>query len=248
MLIVALLLALSGCFPVYAGGEAMPEASVKVMMQESPPPAPQITPNPPPLYDPTGTHIEYRLVFSEAMKDAIRSYNPDFVLWEQRDYDPRRIRAYAYSLHSIPMAVIGDFNGDGWSDAFLRGHDKTHSIHLAVLSNSATTYKVMEYVKGDINKTPIWSYAGNTKKFREVYVFQPKGRTYDCSGDTAEEQDLRTLKYDGIGIGDIWRDKTTLKEAIEITGVLSWDDGKNSFSEWPLSTDPDSDYPSGPVK
>lgn len=248
MPIVALLLVLSCCFPVFAGDKAVPEASIKVMMQEFPPPAPQITSNPPPLYDPAGTHIEYRIVFSEAMKDAIHSYDSGFVLWEQKDYDPKRIRAYEYSLHSIPMAVIGDFNGDGWSDSYLRGHNKTHSIHLAVLSNSATTYKVIEYIKGDINKTPIWSYAVNTKKFREVYVFQPKGRTYDCSGDTAENRDLRTLEYDGIAIGDIWRDRTTLREAIEIKAVLSWDKGKNSFSEWPLLTDPDSDFPSGPVK
>lgn len=198
-------------------------------------------------YNPDGTHVEFSITFSKEMSAALRDWNPDFKLWTQSEYDSRRIKAYEFSLHSTPSAVIGYFNGDVWPDVYLTGHDKTHFLNIAVLSGSSTTYHILVQNTSRLEDIPSWSYTADTKKFRNVLIFQAKGNSYDYGGDMAEYREIRTLEHDGIAIGDIWRDKSTGEEKIELLKIISWNERENKFTDWDLLTDPDSPQPSGPL-
>lgn len=95
--------------------------------------------------------VEYTVTLSTEMADALKQYDPEFEIWEARDFDQSLLDVYAYGGSSgkyivnyqAPSAVVGDFNGDKIADIALLGHNKTHEKRIVVLSNS-TGYKVVE--------------------------------------------------------------------------------------------------------
>lgn len=224
--IVTLLAWSAGCQPALAEDDAVRTPGFDLETASSFSPGPLNTGSLPP-YDPEGTHIEYNSVLSGAMKTALHVHSPGFEIWGQKQYDAKRIRAYKFSLHSAPAAVLGDFNGDGQLDAYLSGRDKIYSIGVALLSNSATSYDVLERGRIKINDIGEWVYAGDTKKFRSVFAFRPKGSRYECDSDNITG--FSTLNNDGIAIQDIYRD-TENKEYFWTQEIRYWDVSKKEFT------------------
>lgn len=102
----------------------------------------------------------YRLTLSSAMAAALKTYTPEFIIWEAADFDPDLLAMYAYGgttgeytlNYQSPSAVIGDFNGDKVPDAALLGHDRTHKKMLVLLSG-ADGYSVVEISSYPLEKT-----------------------------------------------------------------------------------------------
>jgi hypothetical protein len=234
----------AGCIflilPAYAGkikNSVTPFASSHTQHLPGVPSSQGDTPSPP----------ESLILPDGPLKEALRKYAPDFRIWRQDAYDSRRIRAYPHSSRSTPATVLGDFNGDGVMDAYLHGHDSTYALTICALSRSSGSYEITENSRSSLKDLPAWSYDPASKKFRTVLVFQPAGSSYACGGDMAAKTDTCILKYDGIAIGDIWRNKATGEERIELLEIIYWDEETRRLSKWSLLTDPDSDFPSGPL-
>jgi hypothetical protein len=66
--------------------------------------------------------------FERALLDAV----PGFQSWTLADYWKDIRTGYGFTMRQAPWAVIGDFNGDGWCDLVVDGHDKTKSYRLVV--------------------------------------------------------------------------------------------------------------------
>jgi hypothetical protein len=175
--------------PANAGEEAVPLISggLSVVTRKKPP-------QPLPPYEPNGLRIEYKVILSSAIQNAVNTYDPDFVLWEQSDYRVENIRAYPFSLQSTPSVVIGDFNDDGKIDAVLAGRNTQGYPVLAVLSSNTALYRVIPIQEGGQldwfkeNGKPIPKIAYN------ILSFQPKGKIYEYG----ELDGTITLQTDGI--------------------------------------------------
>jgi len=223
--LIALLALLARYSPALAEGDAVRTLGTGVGTASPFKPAPLDTKSLPP-YDPAGTHIHYGLTLSKEMTAALRAYDSAFKVWGQEDYDAKLIRAYKFSLQSSPAAVIGDFNGDGRPDVYLSGNDGLYSIGVSVLSDSATSYAVLERGKIKIDEIGEWVYIENTKKFRSVFAFLPKGSRYECGSDNITG--FNVLKNDGIAIQDFYRD-TENKEYFWTQEIRYWDTSKKEF-------------------
>ena len=152
---------------------------------------------PQPPYEPNGLRIEYRVILSSAIKNAVNTYDPDFVLWEQSDYPAKNIRAYQFSLQSTPAAVIGDFNDDGKTDAVLAGYNTQGYPVLAVLSSNTSSYKVIPIREN--GHFDFFKKRGKPKPkiAFDILSFQPKGKTYEFGATYAT---TITLQTNGIKI------------------------------------------------
>lgn len=163
----------------------------------------------------------YKVVLAPGIRDALRNYNPDFKIWEQNEYKPEVIGLYSFSARQSPSAILGDFNGDGYIDAALSGRNKTSSVLLAVLSDSATSYKVLEIYQPWFDKTKI-DFATPTLSL------QPKGSRY-----TYGDMEVHTLALanDAIGIQYLGRDR--LQGTLWLGEINYWDANKKVFvNEW----------------
>lgn len=163
----------------------------------------------------------YKVVLSSGIREALRNYNPDFKIWAQSEYKPEVIGLYSFSARQSPSAVKGDFNGDGHLDAALSGRNKTSSVLLAVLSDSATSYKVVEIHQPWFDKTKI-DFAAPTLSL------QQKGSRY-AYGD----MEVRTLALanDAIGIQYLGRDR--LSGTLWLGEIYYWDENKKVFlNQW----------------
>ena len=195
------------------------------------------------LYEPEGTHIEYKMVLPESMAAVLRSYSPGFRLRRQMDYDPRRVAVYDFSLWSTPAAVAGDFNGDAVLDAVVSGYDESFYRSLVILSTSSDSYRILEKSRMKRNSGSM----ENAEKLRHVLVFQPKGSVYDYGGDSATEREMRVLKNDGFANGNLWHSRDDGTEGILVDQVFSLNDDGESFSAWALLADYYGAYPAGPI-
>lgn len=90
--------------------------------------------------------IVYSAALPPAMQSAVKAHDSHFVTWQQTDFLPFLLDNYKFSPQQIPSAAIGDFNGDGTPDAALWGHNKSHYLLLAILSDSKG-WKVVEVLR-----------------------------------------------------------------------------------------------------
>lgn len=163
----------------------------------------------------------YKVVLAPGIREALRSYDPDFRVWEQNEYKPEVIGLYSFSARQSPSAIKGDFNGDGHIDAALAGRNKTSSVLMAVLSTSATSYKVVEIHQPWFDKTKI-DFATPTLSL------QPKGGRY-----TYGDIEIRTLalENDSIGIQYLGRDR--LSGTLWLGEIYYWAENKKTFlNQW----------------
>ncbi|MEI7481697.1 MAG: hypothetical protein WCK75_05025 [Elusimicrobiota bacterium] len=94
----------------------------------------------------------YTVSLPEGMRKALKEYSPAFRLFKMSDFaEELRLRPEpGVSNLSAYSAIFNDFNGDGRFDAALLGevtpdkHETEGFIILAILSEGATGYKVVE--------------------------------------------------------------------------------------------------------
>lgn len=107
--------------------------------------------------------VEYKVVLSTGMEAALTIYDPEFKIWEARDFEPFLRDIYTYGpspgryfhTYQVLSAVIGDFNGDKISDIVLIGHNKTHEKRIVLIS-STTDYSVVELLNHPLHD-PLFS-------------------------------------------------------------------------------------------
>ena len=148
---------------------------------------------------------------------ALKKFNAKFQLYDLKDYDAELLKSYVApgdekssagceernppAVKTLPMAVIGDFNGDGRDDAVVAGHDSQHRV-LAVLSGPSG-YSTLE-----IEKKP---YAPSKKLVESLTLVESttKARAIDfyvkCLPPT-----VRRFKADAVLIGEYMTDNNRL--------------------------------------
>jgi len=174
------------------------------------------------LTDPGITYqCSYKVVLAPGIREALRNYAPDFRIWEQSEYKPEVTGLYSFSARQSPSAIKGDFNGDGYMDAALSGRNKTSSVLLAVLSDSATSYKVVEIHQPWFDKTKI-DFA------TPILSVQPKGSRY-----TYGDMEVRTLALENEAIGIQYLGRDRLSGTLWLGEIYYWAESKKTFSnQW----------------
>jgi len=163
----------------------------------------------------------YKVVLVPGIREALRNYAPDFRIWEQSEYNPEVTGLYSFSARQSPSAIKGDFNGDGYMDAALSGRNKTSSVLLAVLSDSATSYKVIEIHQPWFDKTKI-DFA------TPILSVQPKGSRY-----TYGDMEVRTLALENEAIGIQYLGRDRLSGTLWLGEIYYWAESKKTFlNQW----------------
>ncbi len=217
-----IVLALASPPGLSAAGAATASERTEVVVHERPP-GPAL-----PYFDEVS--IEYRVVLSSKIKEAVINAYPGFAPWNQSDYFPKSLRAYEFSRYSTPTTVVGDFNGDGKTDVVLLGHDARGDLVLAVLSSNDSDYEVIPVAEGSFDffreeHKPIPIIA------TWMLEFHPKGKKYQLSDmypkDVALETDaflIRSLDvYAARKLG------ITSDSRYRMASLYWWDAGQNKF-------------------
>jgi hypothetical protein len=76
-----------------------------------------------PIIQPNGPG--FVLVLPASMADSLGAALPGFVPWSLGNYMGDVRQSYTFTSRQAPWAVVGDFNGDGFSDAVVAGHTDT---------------------------------------------------------------------------------------------------------------------------
>jgi hypothetical protein len=149
--------------------------------------------------------IEYKVILSTGMEDALKAYDPEFEPWKALDFEPFLRNIYTYGpatgeyfrTYQTLSAVIGDFNGDKIPDIALLGHNKTHEKKIVILSKN-TIYKVVELLNYPLTD-PLYPAAkkgdGNIGRCLE---FVPPGL---IKAEPAYNRPELTLKTDAFKYG-----------------------------------------------
>jgi len=90
---------------------------------------------PGPVIEMSGGGFGVRLprAFARAIEEAAPGFRP-FTL---DDYADDIRHEYTFTMRQAPWAVVGDFNGDGWCDLVIDGHDATSSYRFCVWGGAA---------------------------------------------------------------------------------------------------------------
>lgn len=82
-----------------------------------------------------GAH--FTLVLPETMRDSLSVALPGFVPWTLENYTSDIRRYYTITSRQAPWAVVGDFDGDGRSDAIVAGHTDSLCVTVCLWGGSA---------------------------------------------------------------------------------------------------------------
>lgn len=199
--------------------EAAPKSSLPSYMR---PPPPMFKYIKVPTY-PAGIKL------STAMQSAIREFDPGFRIWNSTEYPSVLYvyRGFTFSPSSdVALSVgIGDFNGDGDTDAVVAGHDTEFEMVLVLISSRTVkglSYDVMPIctTNDDLYQkkyhSDMHAYCGALNYTRgssgEDFIGKPqifirriikKGTcltNYDCEGDCPGFC-LKADAFENFGIG-----------------------------------------------
>ncbi len=151
------------------------------------------------------------------VSEALKKFNAKFKLYDLKDFDVELLNSYVAppdekssasceernppAVKALPMAVIGDFNGDGRDDAVVLGHDSQHRV-LAVLSGTSG------YSVSEIEKKP---YVPSKKLVEALTLVEStaKARAIDfyvkCLPPT-----VKRFKADAVLVGEYMTDNNRL--------------------------------------
>ncbi len=74
----------------------------------------------------------FTLRLPSTFRQAIHQAVPGFQSWTLADYEGDIRKFYSFTMRQAPWAVIGDFDGDGWCDLVIDGHDGSKDYRLVV--------------------------------------------------------------------------------------------------------------------
>lgn len=96
---------------------------------------------------------QHEIDIPEPMREALKKWNPDFVLWRSTEYSPYLCLNITTSPTLALNAGLGDFNDDGLQDVVVVGHNNQSELLVVVLSQKNAGYKVMQLSSSGINGT-----------------------------------------------------------------------------------------------
>lgn len=144
--------------------------------------------------------IGYRINLSSAMETVLNRYDPEFKVWEARNFHPMLRGLYEYKsfepwrpflAYQTLSGVIGDFNGDEVPDVVLKGRNKTYKKTIVLLSGN-TGYTLTE-----ISAIPLKDPARLNDTYSESDIVQcleliPPGKIKAEPNYNQPEVDLKT--------------------------------------------------------
>lgn len=87
----------------------------------------------------------------EPMREALKKWDPDFVVWRSTEYSPYLCMNISTSPALALNAGLGDFNGDGLQDVVVAGHNNKSELLVVVLSQKNAGYKVAPLCSSSIH-------------------------------------------------------------------------------------------------
>lgn len=125
----------------------------------------------------------------ERMREALKKWDSDFVLWRSTEYSPYLCLNISTSPALALNAGLGDFNGDGLQDVVVAGHNDRSELLVVVLSQKNAGYKVFPLCSGGIHSTSEQvaygcSILGLTSTMNELGQF-PKAAIYTREFDNS---------------------------------------------------------------
>lgn len=95
------------------------------------------------------TQAQKKVVLADPVKDALKKWNPNWVLYSVDDYAAAVVELFAGEEGHLPMATFGDFDGDGIrEDLALYGHDEKSELAVFVIKKKSE-YQVLKMAEAD---------------------------------------------------------------------------------------------------
>ena len=92
--------------------------------------------------------------FGERMDEHMKKNHPDFKLLSFNDFSKEVRNHFKKLKRQLPMADLGDFNGDSKKDAVVLGKEKNKFVLLAIMSSkkSFQSQKIKDWTSKDFNE------------------------------------------------------------------------------------------------
>lgn len=84
----------------------------------------------------------HEIAIPAPMKAALEKWDRSFVVWRSADYNEQLCTRVSTTPVLSLNAGMGDFNGDGASDAVMAGHNGRYELLVVVMSQNGAAYKV----------------------------------------------------------------------------------------------------------
>jgi hypothetical protein len=97
------------------------------------------------------TADKIEIILAPEAAAALKKWDPIFKIYASKDFAPSVIGLFKDSKDSIPMGVVGDFNGDKKQDVAVLGHSGKKEIAVLLL-NEGKTYKPIVARTNDYKK------------------------------------------------------------------------------------------------
>lgn len=90
-------------------------------------------------------------------KKALTEWNPEFVVFNLKDYSPSVLDLFKDDKQQTPMVFVADFENNGEQDIALLGSDLKRQFAVALVQNKKkwTVIELKSWSIEDIKKTPI---------------------------------------------------------------------------------------------
>ncbi|PIS47454.1 MAG: hypothetical protein COT17_03440 [Elusimicrobia bacterium CG08_land_8_20_14_0_20_51_18] len=178
-------------------------------------------------YEYLKTPAFFNIKISTGMQAALKTFDPDFKIWNSTDYPRQAWAEEGFAFSTSPKTSLsvglGDFNGDKKEDAMVIGHNNKYEMLLAFLSSetaSGVSYKVLPvcvgYYDSEFYKkygrkfsnycSSLASTKSASKPTAFIYKIFKKG-VYFKEGYNYEKYPAFQLKTDAFSIMSIRYDK-----------------------------------------
>lgn len=108
------------------------------------------------------TATQKQVMLSSSVNEVLKKWDPNFSIYEISMFAPSVVKLYKGPKDGLPMAILGDFNGDQKQDIALMGKslDKEKVVILIAKNNSFTAVQVHSQQAPDPLQNQIESASG----------------------------------------------------------------------------------------